>query len=165
MWKMKKFWLTFVVVWAGILGFSLYENFFESTLQYAVTPCILALIITAMAFSLGSQLKKGKISSSHSIKKTTVNTIYVCENLSAKIVYEIRNGKVYPPLSKKAVYEIKNGKVYRVLESKAVFVIAGNKVYEPLKKEPRYRIENNKVYEGNFGKVPLFVLRQEKNIV
>lgn len=137
---------------------------FENAFQYAVSPAILALIVAIGLTVGGSNRKTARTTkASPPQKRPTTKSLYVCQHLSTKILFEIKGNKVYKHLSGRMVYEIKGDKVYRALESKPILFIKNNMLYEPGSPMPKYRIENNKIYEGQFGRTPILSLRSERD--
>lgn len=162
--KLKSFLLIFLIAWIVIFVGSYALGLFENAFQYAVSPAILALVV-AIGLTVGGYNRK-TVRTTKSLspqKRSTTKTLYVCQNLSTKILYEIKGNKVYKHLSSRMVYEIKSDKIYRALESKPILLMKNNMLYEPGSPTPKYRIENNKIYEGQFGRTPILSLRSERD--
>lgn len=149
-----KLFLTFIISWGVILLISFALNLFSTPVQYAASPLIIAILVTLMIFARPNK----KSTQKHRTPSKTTK-MYVCKHLDNTILYEIHNNKVFAHLTNKILYEIKGNKVYKMLDSKPSFVIKGQKIYYPHQTTPVYRIDNNKIYEGNFGKVPIFRLK------
>lgn len=167
----KSILILYLINWAVILVGSLILDLFDNAFQYTVSPAILAVFSTLGilgSFGSSKDSKKSTRSSStnsagrNNVRRTN-STIYVCKPLSTDIYYEVKNNKVYKHLTSKVIYEIKGDKIYRQFETKPILLIKGNKLYSPNKTAPVYRIENYKVYEGDFGRLPIYSLRSEKD--
>ena len=162
--KLKKFLIAFVITWVIVFVGSYALGLFENTFQYVVSPIILAFVGAIALSGNGNNKKTARSANSSSPRKTEKNSsIYVCQHLSTKILYEIKGNKVYKHLSSHVVYEIKGDKVYRALESKPILIIKDSKLYEPGVPTPKYRIDNNKIFEGPFGRTPILSLRSERD--
>lgn len=58
------------------------------------------------------------------------------------------NLEIHLPLDPKVLYRIKDQKIYKGLDAAPTYEIKGNKIYPYLSPTPAFRIENNKVYRG-----------------
>lgn len=147
---MKQLLKLFSVFWAGLFLLSFFtakgDLPFFTRLWYTA-----ALALIAPVMSLLSNRKP-------SDKQTNTNFI-IPQNAEIhlpsdpKVLYRIKNNKIYKGMAPSPTYEVKGNQVYPYLDPKPVYQIKENKVYRTMEPTPILEIKGNKIHPNLSSKV------------
>lgn len=132
----------FIVLWIVLIVIS----FFTASDSISVFA---RFGFTAVMAIIGSVLFSGKTADKKSFKSSGPVDYKNCDiyyPADSKVLYRIRNGKIYKELDVIPTYEIKGKEIYPMLDPKPIYRIEGNKVYRKLEVVPVFEIKGNKVY-------------------
>ena len=73
--------------------------------------------------------------------------------LDPKVLYRVKDQKIYKGMDAAPTYEIKGNKIYPHLSSMPAFRIESNKVYREMDAAPFLEVKGNKVYQNLSSKV------------
>ena len=124
---MKRLLKLFFIFWIGIFVLSFFTAKADLSLwQRMGYTAVLAL--AAPVFSL------------FGMKKSVKKPDGCCGNL--------QNIELHLPLDPRVLYRIKDKKIYKGMDAAPIYEVKGNKIYPYLSPKPAFRIENNKVFRG-----------------
>ena len=133
----------------------------------------LFLIFGAGIFTLSFFTAKTEISMIQRLGYTVVlalvpSVLLVCGSNRTTEIKNISRGfhsennlEIHFPLDPKVLYRIKNQKIYKGMDVAPVYEMKGNKIYPHLSSKPAFRIEKNKVYRG-VEVVPFLEIKGDK---
>lgn len=126
---MKRLLRVFLIFWVGVFILSFFTAKVEmSIVQRLGYTAVLALVAPMLSLFGGKRSDEAKQVARPTILES--------------------NLEIHLPLDPKVLYRIKDQKVYKGMDVAPTYEIKGNKRYPNLSPTPAFRIENNKVYRG-----------------
>lgn len=147
--NLRRIWTLFLGLWAGILFLSFFTASELQFFQRLLFTGVLALV--APILSLTNGRTKQKVSKARSNKHNQNVDVHLPSD--PKVLYRVRNGKIYKGLDAVPVYEIREDKVYSVLSPKPAYHIKSSKVYRYLEASPILEIKGNRIYHNLDSKI------------
>ena len=140
---MKRAGKVFLIFWAltFVISFFTANEDFLFLQRLAATAGLGAF---AALLSLCNSVKSKPITAP-SDKARKIRVIDIKAPNSSKVLYQVKNNKVYKFLNPTPIYEIKGDKVYAVNSPKVIYTLSDNKVYRSLEPTPILEINNGKI--------------------
>lgn len=74
-----------------------------------------------------------------------IRVIDILEPNSPKILYQVKDGKIYPHLNPKPIYEIKENNICLPNSSKVVYILKGKSIHRNTEPTPIWEIRGNQI--------------------
>lgn len=139
---MKRTLATFLTFWVVLFALSFITASPDLPLMYRLGG---TGVLAAFAGLLSINGKTNNRSNRSKQKQKTLE-YSVHYPLNPKVLYRVRNGKIYKSSSSKPTYEIKKDKVYFVNDPKPVYQIRNDMVYRWMEPAPIFDIKGNTLY-------------------
>ena len=128
--SMKRLLRVFLIFWVGIFVLSFFTAKVEiSIVQRLGYTAVLALVAPILSLFGGKRVNETR----HAGRSTGLG----------------RNLEIHLPLDPKVLYRIKDQRIYKGMDAAPTYEIKGNKIYPYLSSKPAFRIENNKIANCN----------------
>ena len=148
---MKRLLRLFLMFWAGIFVLSFFTAKADMTfVQRSGYTAVLALVAPILSL-LNVKKSVGTKQTSHSPYLDSNLEIHL--PLDPKVLYRVKDQKIYKGMDAAPTYEIKGNKIHPYLSPKPAFRIENNKVYREMEAAPFLDIKGNKVYQNLSTKV------------
>ena len=140
---MKRIVKIFLLFWIVLFIVSFFTAKLEIIFWQRIGYTAVMAAITAL-LSLGGRKKVDKPSASNG-RSRKISVIEIKVPNSPKVLYQIKNNKVYKNLDPKPVYEIRDNKVLVINDTKVVYTLSDNKIYRNMEPVPLWEIRGNQI--------------------
>ena len=116
---MRRIFRIFLIAWACVFLVSFFTASNSiSFVQRILFSGALALVVPALSFGKAHSKKQATAKSNH----TFPQDVDIHLPLDPKVLYRVRNGKIYRGMDAAPIYEIRDNNIYPVLSSKLAFL-------------------------------------------
>ncbi len=148
---MKRLLRVFLIFWVGIFVLSFFTAKAGMPIgQRLGYTAVLALVAPVLSLFDGKRLVGAKQTGR---EPCLGSNLEVHHPMDPKVLYRVKDQKIYKGMDAAPTYEIKGNKIHPYLSFKPAFRIENNKVYREMDAAPFLEIKGDKVYQNLSTKV------------